>query len=738
MSTHQYPVTEENMTALPFFDDMDISAVREWENLAVNYVAVECWKAHRSKRRQQYLSLCLLPQMNMDILFEVLGHLHPFDLIHVSRTNKAFHQLLFCPAAGALWRSAFTRHPPLPPCPPEISGRRWARLLFGPQRCDECAAPNTLPDYIICRRLCTQCMNKKLYNGVPDYSASHPVNDLCPKTFRSDGSSRDSDSDVGRLWPSAASEVVKEYERLQAVDKERVEDAPSLLEAFVESRKKLVLTAEAAAEDARGWTKEILRRSQTTRERQRRRVVRRARKHLILEGYNAADLSELDEYTELENIQCLTAKRWRRIQPGILPRIEVLRDERVARERADLVTKRTSVAISAASHVLRTAPAQCWAYFPPNYTLETFAPLKTLIQDPSDDLLAQNDPRLTDALVGLPEFVAAWRQEKRELLLSILPQPTSPNAPMGLDRLELATSVFMCKGSWISGTSVASGRALIGWDGAGAHLRCRSLQRFWDHRVHYAPEGAAAARELVTLLELDPETTTAAEMDRICGNGSMRPGPVNEVEKRFLCAICPVETSKGITGRRAMRWRECVLHSIEQTHLEKDHAHESAAPAWMLLTDEATEDVYRREEPDPFIRDTAWMCTLCPEHYERRTNRLSVLHHIWATHSIRHPVEGTHYLYYAGSERTPRPYVIVSQPSRNGDGTVNATHLNLCCGHCPKKSLLRFFSLRAITRHIVDKHGISSPTEASGDWSKVELILRATPWPAVAPTEPDA
>ncbi|KAJ7233071.1 hypothetical protein C8J57DRAFT_1532686 [Mycena rebaudengoi] len=74
--------------------------------------------------------LGMLPSMHIDILYEVLRHLHPIDLIHLSRTSTDFCVLLLVCAAAPLWRDAFrslrlTVPPPPPPstapaspCPP--------------------------------------------------------------------------------------------------------------------------------------------------------------------------------------------------------------------------------------------------------------------------------------------------------------------------------------------------------------------------------------------------------------------------------------------------------------------------------------------------------------------------------------------------------------------------------------------------------------------------------------------
>jgi hypothetical protein len=275
-----------------------------------------------------------------------------------------------------------------------------------------------------------------------------------------------------------------------------------------------------------------------------------------------------------------------------------------------LIVNRTAAVAKAALEVLRTAPPTSWAYAPPVYVIEAIPELQALVQDAGDAELGENDARLAEALLGLPAFVQAWRAEKRALLASLLPKADpEPESVMGacssattsasdlkvdvVERVDRATSVYTCLGSWVGGMSVTSGRALIGWADAGAHLRCRSLKSFWDRRPHYAPEGAAAAEALVRLVGLDPERVSAAEMDAVCGGevpgwgGGGRAGGAGkgkgkaDPDKRFLCLLCPVEVYRRVHGRRAMRWRECVscFASSFEKQMMLTHAPTTTGPA---------------------------------------------------------------------------------------------------------------------------------------------------------------
>ncbi|KAK7053705.1 hypothetical protein R3P38DRAFT_1464714 [Favolaschia claudopus] len=741
------PEVYDELLILPFVDDDPCGEFggpqgRVRDLTLVNNVAIECWKALRmpqTPNKPAAQDLSLFPQMPIDILLEVLGHLHPLDVRHVARVNKAFRGLLHGSHGEGIWRNAFVGRKPLPVCPTEISGRRWTKLLFGARECDQCGAADTAPDYRLWRRLCTDCMNSNLISSI----SPHELNSLVVKTYREDGRTSAADSQSGRLWPADANAVAEEYERLKSADAEAAEEFSPNLPAFIEARREAVRVIEERAEEAEAWSDQVHDDSLPMWGKRYRRVVRSVRKRLIEEGHDPRDVEDTDmdaKMTYLENFPRLTSKRWNKARPHILPLVYDARAERLTLERVQLVANRTSAACSAVSHVLRTAPAETWAYIPPQYTVEAMPQLQELIQDPSDTPLPDDDPRLADALLELPAFVAAWREEKQALLASLLPLPSLPAEaecgpssssssssftpipplPAPLARLKLATSVFTCLGSWVGRMSVTAGRALIGWAGAGAHLRCRSLRNYWERRPHYAAEGAATAAALLRLVDLDPAVTTAKQMDEVCG-GELRgcgvQGKTGGPDKRFVCLLCPVEACRGVRGRRAMRWRECVQHFIERSRVGGDVSHPGVPPAFGLLTDEAVDDLRRREAPDPVLEDAAWACALCSAHYDShsRTTYEGVEEHVRTRHQIEDPEQGTHFLYVAGSERTPRVPALLSQ-----EGNV----LELRCNRCVKGKLR---SLRDIKRHVADKHEISSPSGA--DWTKVEVILRTTPRP---------
>jgi len=194
-----------------------------------------------------------------------------------------------------------------------------------------------------------------------------------------------------------------------------------------------------------------------------------------------------------------------------------------------------------------------------------------LIEREGDEPLSADDEGVKDAMRGLPAAVEGWTREKMRQLAGLLPDSRrvdvsdvrycddltgdaidapppfleEPDEEPDVHLLNLATSVFTCLGSTIS--SVRAGRCLIGWDGAGPHLRCGALQTHWDRRLHFSRRGYEAASALVELVGWDAGTATVVEMDGFDG--------------RFVCGGCSASEGEGEGGRKALTWRECVRSS---------------------------------------------------------------------------------------------------------------------------------------------------------------------------------
>ncbi|KAJ7878189.1 hypothetical protein B0H13DRAFT_2346730 [Mycena leptocephala] len=156
-----------------------------------------------------------------------------------------------------------------------------------------------------------------------------------------------------------------------------------------------------------------------------------------------------------------------------------------------------------------------------------------------------------------------------------------------------------------------------------------------------------------------------------------------------------------------------VQHTIERSRMHGgDDEHRRVVLAWAPLTDAAAEDVRRQEVLDPVVWDSAWVCALCPAHYETRVTHAAAVEYLQSDHKIRELVEGKHFIYFVGAERTPRVPALLLQ-----EGDVAKLRCNLC-------SHGKLRALRGIRRHVTDKH--KRPAPSAADWTRVERILRTT------------
>lgn len=73
------------------------------------------------------------------IPYQILGHLRPLDLLHLSRTTKEFRSLLMDKKTTShIWRAARIKFAPeLPDCPPSMSEPKYANLVWD-QHCHVC------------------------------------------------------------------------------------------------------------------------------------------------------------------------------------------------------------------------------------------------------------------------------------------------------------------------------------------------------------------------------------------------------------------------------------------------------------------------------------------------------------------------------------------------------------------------------------------------------------------------
>ncbi|KAF8810069.1 hypothetical protein BYT27DRAFT_7040772, partial [Phlegmacium glaucopus] len=99
-------------------------------------------------------------EMPLDILFEILGQLHPSDLLRLARTSKDLRHTLMSRTSRTVWRHARSDLEGLPECPDDLSEPQYASLLFE-HTCYICGAPNSRQVLWAARaRFCQRCISE--------------------------------------------------------------------------------------------------------------------------------------------------------------------------------------------------------------------------------------------------------------------------------------------------------------------------------------------------------------------------------------------------------------------------------------------------------------------------------------------------------------------------------------------------------------------------------------------------
>ncbi|KAI0723949.1 hypothetical protein C8T65DRAFT_599659 [Cerioporus squamosus] len=119
----------------------------------------------------------MLPDMPLDILYEVFLHLHPYDLLHLARTTKTLRRMLMTRSASTIWRRARENVPGLPDCPKDMSEPAYANLMFDPH-CHFCLKARVLKVMWACRvRCCKSCFKDHFVELGEVFKACHPQYD---------------------------------------------------------------------------------------------------------------------------------------------------------------------------------------------------------------------------------------------------------------------------------------------------------------------------------------------------------------------------------------------------------------------------------------------------------------------------------------------------------------------------------------------------------------------------------
>ncbi|KII83333.1 hypothetical protein PLICRDRAFT_47208 [Plicaturopsis crispa FD-325 SS-3] len=118
-------------------------------------------------------------ELPLEIVFEVLGHMRPQELLLLARMSKPLRDILMHRRTGAsIWKAAFANCPDIPACPPDLNGPQYANLLFC-NLCHICLGPNPKTFWRLRVRYCSHCTYEKATdeNEVPSVGSAYVMSE---------------------------------------------------------------------------------------------------------------------------------------------------------------------------------------------------------------------------------------------------------------------------------------------------------------------------------------------------------------------------------------------------------------------------------------------------------------------------------------------------------------------------------------------------------------------------------
>ncbi|KDQ62855.1 hypothetical protein JAAARDRAFT_188497 [Jaapia argillacea MUCL 33604] len=623
----------------------------------------------RSRRGMTFGDLTVLLRMPMDILFKVLGHLLPLDLLNLSRTNKEFRLMIMSRTSLHLWKVSFDQFPGIPECRPNTSTPRWASLVFE-QHCHNCLkSPVRVVEWRLGVRYCARCAKSMLCEESLSPYDSDSLGSLLPHRVIKDGRR-------GIFVRSQLEEMQNSLGRLPWEKKE----------AFKEERKTLVQRIHEHADRSAQWalTQAHERSHEIDAVRHRRKEAIVAKLTALGWGDEVGQIAEVDSLEKHKFVKApkpLTERIWENIKADLVSYMEEMRAKRLIRERLALLNHRKAITIG----VLRAYKASrldCCDVFPGPPDFCGLPEVKAIVDRPSESVV--NEGSFTDIVAALPELIEGWRGSlHRQLVNRIVAQqegrlkdPVSSShyrlyslTPEGhrivqsdkphrmyqqiMARIRLASTVFKCdrcsctRSYWASSAAPMRQAVLCGEsDGNplyilpspplfypqvfGHRCLCTSSQlqtslndrndpstslgfsvtdrSAWSSdllRVDF--RASKFAEEIVRVCGLDPMVATAKQMD--------------DMFARVVCVACAVDEEEGFL--EGMNWRAAIHHATRRHIGDEDRVQWHKLPendsvkvrnleANMIELFRSSPQVIPTHSGDPTINEVdAWSCFHC-------------------------------------------------------------------------------------------------------------------------------
>ncbi|KII84075.1 hypothetical protein PLICRDRAFT_367809 [Plicaturopsis crispa FD-325 SS-3] len=577
----------------------------------------DAMSATKSKARRRRGKLESLPDMPLDVLFEIFGHLQPLDVLILARSTKALRGILMNRrSAISIWKTALSNCPGLPECPFDLTEPQYINLAFS-KHCHFCLAlsvPKVL--WALRVRCCKKCLKDQVtsLNG-RDHSRLHeeektlmPWERVGPE-YSPYNRSRPFYCCLNSTRTNLRSELCA-----HPGDKRR---------GFVEDRLHHIGRIQEHAKACAAWQEKLGDdRSQQLQEiRHRRASSIQERLTDLGWGYEIEkmDFWQFSNLSVVRQPKDLTDRAWEKIKPELVQYMETIRAERIVNDRP----YRTMGAVKVLERLLHnyglTRPSDELVLNLPDVCL--LLPFKAVITEtsPDEDISKEH---FEDAMEQLPRLSEEWRESATLYLLQQF--NISRDTTIDPACLQLAIALFRCthcnQHTPLTSTEAMAHRdiAYLGLarslSEADKHFlqafivhNCQPWREKYDNFIHDASLDRAA-RNVVAACGQDPDNTTAREMDAL--------------DPWLECQQCCRERRT----ESVMHWRLAAGHMAHWKSAGHDKSREEDDPRmWRLLDHSESERV--RTQVDK-TSATTYLCMRCRCQTTDRQTHLASKHGI--------------------------------------------------------------------------------------------------------------
>ncbi|KAI1795643.1 hypothetical protein LXA43DRAFT_730736 [Ganoderma leucocontextum] len=575
-----------------------------------------------------------MPNMPLDILIEIFGHMHPRDLLNLARTTKDFRTFLMSRDATPFWKAARQQVEDLPDCPEHLSEPAYTNLVFF-SHCHECLKPNVKnPLWEFGVRYCPSCKETWVTN---DYYEIGFIADVASRTSAYHGylntvrapATKGSRYKDDHYHLVEVAEFKDKWMSLSTDDEKKALIAERL--AAVKKRKEHALQMhewQKRQEDNRSNELDSIREGRLAAIRERLQGEGWAEELGLMDDLGRYELSR---HKAARKSQKLTDYGWQSIRQELHEHMENVRTKRLARERLHMTCARLGLLRQAlleygAERVPMSADTDWQPFFSDFALMPTFRDL----MEASADTEVTKDALLEVCEAQILTLEAQWREDrKREFIATVVrgaglfPGLSLPEDDDTL--LSLAIATFDCQNCNYKG---------IRWPEVLAHRCVRSIsflafyfgdtnkyrqaiartciehkeQPPWPQEAAFSfNSGLDRTFAVIRACGKDPSTTTFEEMEA-CG-------------VRLLCRSCddPADPAdRYFADYTAFEWKNATRHGRNNFDLNLfsllDHRH---TPEWVRLDAEHTAKVLqleaaKREKHDATAPTTTnFGCTKC-------------------------------------------------------------------------------------------------------------------------------